>query len=71
MSTEVRRFDAEVAVVHLVWAPLGVQQLHRFAASYKAQPAGQTHRLLIVYNGFAAGSDLDQWHEVLTDVPHE
>jgi hypothetical protein len=60
-----------VAVVHLVWAPLGVQQLRRFAASYRAQPAGQTHRLLIVYNGFAAGSELDQWHEVLADIPHE
>lgn len=71
MPTEVRPLAADVAVVHLVWAPLGVEELRRFVASYKAHPAGQAHRLIIVYNGFAPGSDLDQWHEVLTDVRHE
>lgn len=71
MCPEVRSLDAEVAVVHLVWAPLGAEQLHRFVASYRAHPAGQEHRLMVVYNGFAPGAPLDQWHEALTDVRHE
>jgi hypothetical protein len=68
---EVRPVDAEVAIVHLLWAPLGVEPLHRFVAAYKAHPAGQAHRLIIVYNGFAPGATMDQWHEALTDVRHE
>lgn len=68
---EVREVDAEVAVVHLVWAPLGAEQLRRFAASYRAHTAGQQHRLIVVYNGFAAGADLGQWHEALGDLDHE
>ena len=71
MHSEVCRVDAEVAVVHLVWAPLGVEQLRRFVASYREHPAGQAHRLIIVYNGFAPGSTMDQWHEALSDVRHE
>lgn len=68
---EVRPLDAEVVVAHLVWAPLRVEQLRRFVASYNAQPAGQAHRLIVVYNGFARGAAMDQWHDILTDVRHD
>lgn len=68
---ELRPLDAEVAVIHLVWAPLGVEQLRRFMASYREHPAGQAHRLIIVYNGFTPGSALDPWREALTDIRHE
>ena len=71
MHSEVCPVDADVAVVHLVWAPLGVAQLRKFVASYSEHAAGQAHRLIIVYNGFAPGSTMDQWHEALSDVPHE
>ena len=71
MHSEVCSVDADVAVVHLVWAPLGVAQLRRFLASYREHAAGQAHRLIIVYNGFAAGSPMDRWHEALSDVQHE
>lgn len=71
MSHEIHAVGTEVALVHLVWAPLGVEQLHRFVAAYKANPAGHEHRLIVVYNGFEAGSTLDRWHGALTDVPHE
>ncbi len=71
MCAEVRPLDAEVAVVHLVWAPLGVEQLRRFVASYRAHPAGQEHRLIVAYNGFTSGSALDRWREALTEVRHE
>lgn len=71
MSGEVRPVAGQVAVVHLVWAPLGVERFRTFLASYRAHPAGQRHRLIIVYNGFPPGPAMDQWHEVLTGVPHE
>jgi hypothetical protein len=71
VHSELSALDADVAVVHLVWAPLGVEPLGRFVTSYRAHPAGQEHRLIIVYNGFTRGSRLDQWQEALTDVRHE
>ena len=71
MHGEVRPIDAEVAVVHLVWAPLGVERLQRFVDSYRAHPAGQEHRLLVLYNGFGPDTAIEQWQEALTDVPHD
>lgn len=71
MSGEVRPLDADVALVHLVWAPLGVEQLRRFVASYEAHPAGQQHRLVIVYNGFTPHTAMDQWHGALAAIPHQ
>ena len=71
MQGDVSAIDAEAAVVHLVWAPLGVEQLHNFVSAYRAHPAGHAHRLIVVYNGFASGAKLDRWQEALTDVPHE
>ena len=41
-----------VCVVHLVWAPLGTAPLERFAASYRAHPAGLHHRLVLLFKGF-------------------
>jgi hypothetical protein len=50
----------EVAVVHLVWAPLGPAALERFVASYRAHAAGTEHRLAIVFKGFGdAGPGAD------------
>ena len=71
MSAEVRPLATEVAVVHLVWAPLGVERLRRFVASYKANPAGQPHRLIIIFNGFAPDAALDRWRDALSDVEHD
>ncbi len=68
---EVPELDADVAVVHLIWGPLGVEPLRSFVASYKAHPAGQSHRLIVVYNGFTPDSNLDTWHEALAEVRHE
>lgn len=48
---------AEVCVVHLVWGPLGPEPVERFAASYRARPAGLGHRLVVLLNGFAPGED--------------
>jgi hypothetical protein len=40
-----------IALVHLVWGPLGPQPLRRFIASYKAHPAGVEHELVVLLNG--------------------
>jgi len=43
---------AAICVAHLVWAPLGLAPLERFAGSYRRHPAGAEHRLRLVFNGF-------------------
>ncbi|HEY5344209.1 MAG TPA: hypothetical protein VIJ66_11210 [Solirubrobacteraceae bacterium] len=40
-----------IAVVHLIWGPLGLDPPRRFLASYNAQPAGAEHELVVVLNG--------------------
>jgi hypothetical protein len=40
-----------IAVVHLLWEPLGPTPLRRFLASYRAHPAGADHELIMLFNG--------------------
>jgi hypothetical protein len=40
-----------IAVVHLIWGPLGLDPPRRFLASYNARPAGVEHELVVVLNG--------------------
>lgn len=40
-----------IAVVHLVWGPLGVAPLRRFVESYRAFDAGAEHELVVLLNG--------------------
>jgi len=47
-----------IAVVHLVWAPLGPQPLRRFLRSHREHPPGAEHELVIVLNGAGADGDL-------------
>jgi hypothetical protein len=39
-----------IAVVHLVWGPLGVSPLRRFLDSYRRHPAGAEHDLVVLFN---------------------
>jgi hypothetical protein len=63
--------NPDIAVVHLVWAPLGPQPLARFVDSYRRHPAGVAHRLLVLLNGFRADRDLGAWQRALEPVEHE
>ncbi len=45
--------SADISVVHLVWAPLGLAPLERFLDSYGRRRAGIDHRLVVVFNGFS------------------
>jgi len=38
-------------VVYLAWEPLGTEPVARFAASYRANPGGFPHRLVLLVNG--------------------
>jgi hypothetical protein len=40
-----------IAVVHLVWGPLGSRPLREFVSSYRAHPAGAEHELVVLFNG--------------------
>ncbi len=42
-----------IAVVHLVWGPLGPGTLREFISSYNACEAGTPHTLVVVFNGVA------------------
>ncbi|MDB4879085.1 MAG: hypothetical protein JWL60_531, partial [Gemmatimonadetes bacterium] len=59
-----------LCLIHLVWAPLGVQPLERFLATYRSVPAGRPHRLLVVLNGFT-GVDPAPWRHVLRQTAHD
>jgi hypothetical protein len=43
-----------IAVVHLVWGPLGPAPLRRFMASYRRYAAGAEHELVALLNGVTA-----------------
>lgn len=43
-----------IAVVHLVWGPLGPAPLREFLRTYNAYEAGASHELVIVFNGVAS-----------------
>jgi hypothetical protein len=70
--TEAALAPADVAVVHLVWAPLGVGMLEGFLDAYARHPAGIEHRLAIVLNGFDGPGDprLAEVERALEGVDH-
>jgi hypothetical protein len=61
----------EICVVHLVWAPLGLAPLERFAASYRRHPAGTDHRLMLVFKQFRDGESLAEAERVVADLDYE
>src|SRR5262245_4490549 len=60
----------EVCVVHLVWAPLGLDPFAQFVDSYRAMEAGMDHDLVVVFNGFRAGDDCREYHRLLGGLPY-
>jgi len=62
---------AEVCVVHLVWGPLGPEPVERFAASYRAHPAGLGHRLVVLLNGFRPDEDAATHLGALRGIDYE
>jgi hypothetical protein len=61
----------DICIVHLVWKPLGLKPLRDFIASYKRNPGGVRHRLVVAFNGFDGEQELGPYREVLEGVPYE
>jgi hypothetical protein len=61
----------DICVVHLVWKPLGVEPLRRFLDSYRQNPGGADHRLVVLFNGFGGERELGPWLAELEGVEHE
>lgn len=47
--------NANLAVVHLASASLGIDPFRAFVRSYRSLPAGIDHELVVVFNGFRRG----------------
>lgn len=60
-----------VCVVHLIWAPLGIEPVRRFVRSHRAHDAGRDHELLVVLNGFQSEQGLTRVRAELADVEHD
>jgi len=58
-----------IAVVHLVWGPLGAAPLREFLASYRRQRAGVDHELIVVFNNVGDAS-CPQLEAELVGVEH-
>lgn len=61
---------AEIGVVHLVRARNGVAPFERFLASYRGNPCGAEHDLVIVFKGFRGDGDLAAYDALLAGLPH-
>jgi hypothetical protein len=63
-----------IGLVHLVWAPLGIEPVRRFLDSYRARAAGAPHELIIALNGLQADGApagfRDELADQLRDLPH-
>lgn len=70
MNTLSDRSTSDVCVVHLVWAPLGLDPFRAFLDSYRRHPAGLAHRLLIVFNGFASRPEAEPYLGLLEGTEH-
>lgn len=59
----------DLALVHLVWGPAGIDPLRRFLRAYAAHAAGADHELVILFNGFDGGG-MEPQREALRQVAH-
>jgi hypothetical protein len=61
---------ATVGVVYLAWHALGPASFQRFADSYRRQPAGCSHDLIVIYAGFDQQQSLHEAVSIFRDLPH-
>lgn len=60
-----------IGVVHLVRAQNGSEPFRRFLESYRENPGGIDHELVIVYKGFTAERSVSEYEELLTGIDHQ
>lgn len=56
----------ELCVVHVARAQNGIEPFKRFLESYRANPGGVEHDLLIVFKGFHLGQDTSEYLDLLS-----
>ncbi|MHB8544774.1 MAG: hypothetical protein ACYC9S_12370, partial [Leptospirales bacterium] len=56
---------SEICVVHLVRATNGLAPFIRFLDSYKNNPGGLDHQLLIIFKGFPRAADTTPYRTLL------
>jgi hypothetical protein len=61
----------DLCVVHLVRAHNDLDTLRRFLASYRANPGGLPHDLLVVFKGFRQPGDADEHRAMFPESGHE
>jgi hypothetical protein len=64
------RVASHIAVIHLVWAPLGIEPFRNFIQSYIRQPAGIDHDLIVLFNGFSSDEETIEYKLLLKDVEY-
>jgi hypothetical protein len=69
-SKERERVVPAIGVIYLAWHALGREMFTRFAESYRQQPAGCEHDLIVVYAGFGDHQAFNDAHLVFRDIPH-
>jgi len=60
----------DIAVVHLVRARNGIEPFRNFIQSYRKNPSGIGHDLLIAFKGFLGEESLSEYRRLLSDIPH-
>lgn len=61
--------DRRIGVVYLARAADGLASFERFAASYRAHPAGTDHDLVVLYKGFETSAAAEMARAVFDDLP--
>ncbi len=57
----------ELAVVHLVWIPYGLEMFRSFVESYLEHPAGCDHDLVMLFNGIGKEEEAAPYHDHLKE----
>jgi len=71
IAAEIDHIPSDVCVVHLIWAPLGIDPLKNFLQSYSFYRAGIDHDLLIIFNGFNSEQDLVEYKNLLSNYQYK
>src|SRR3546814_15039136 len=61
----------DICVVHLVRAVNGTEPFARFLESYKKNPGGVPHDLLIVFKGFDTEESLEEFRGLLIGIEYK
>lgn len=61
---------SSIAVIHLVWAPLGIEPFRKFIQSYIRHPAGIDHDLIVLFKGFSSDEETIEYKRLLKDVEY-